>query len=175
MWRKIFFFCRVTGQIRCGSILFEVSALRRIRRKHARAHTHTHTHTHTQRTSDYFVAAATTYTKQTHTQIQETNIHALSGIRNLDPSNRVEADYTLHCTATVYPLLDAFAKMRKFIISFVMSVCPSAWSYSSFHWKDLHKPWYLFSFRKLVKKIRVPLKSDKNNDYRASARMYINH
>jgi len=51
-----FFFCRVISQIRCGSILFEVSVSRRIRRTHAR----------TQRTGDQLVAAATTYTKHTH-------------------------------------------------------------------------------------------------------------
>jgi len=53
---------------------------------------------------------------RTHAQIQETNIHALSGIRNLDPSNRVAADYTVYCTATVYPFLEALAKMRKWFL-----------------------------------------------------------
>jgi hypothetical protein len=33
------------------------------------------------------------------------------------------------------------------------------------HWTDFHEIWYLSNFRKSVEKIRVLLKSDKNNGY----------
>jgi hypothetical protein len=45
-------------------------------------------------TSDQPVAEASTYTGQQHIT-QETNIHALSGTRNRDPSNQVAADLHL--------------------------------------------------------------------------------
>ena len=61
-------------------------------------------------------------------------------------------------------LLDPIAKLRKAIISFVMSFCPSAWN-SSTSKSDFDKIWYLGSFRKSVEKIQVSLKSGKNNEY----------
>jgi hypothetical protein len=51
--------------------------------------------THTVRllwTSDQPVAEASTYTGQQYIETQETNIHALSGIRTRDPSNQAAAD-----------------------------------------------------------------------------------
>ena len=58
----------------------------------------THTHTHTQPvgllcTSDQPVAVIATYT--THTTDWETNIHALGGIRTLNPSKRASSDRRL--------------------------------------------------------------------------------
>jgi hypothetical protein len=53
--------------------------------------------THTVRllwTSDQPVAEASTYTRH-HDKKQETNIHALSGIRTRDPSNQAAADLRL--------------------------------------------------------------------------------
>ena len=64
----------------------------------ARTHAPTHSHTHNGRvisTSQQPLRTQHAHTHtHTHTHTQETNIHALSGIRNLDPSNRVDADYT---------------------------------------------------------------------------------
>ena len=65
-------------------------------------------------------------------------------------------------------ILGAFAKLRKATISFVMFVCPSVCqsirieqlgSYCT----GFHEIWYLSIFRKSVEKIRVSLKSAKNN------------
>ena len=42
----------------------------------------------------------------------------------------------------------AFAKLRKAIISFVMSVCPSVrMEQLGFHWTDFHEIWYLNFFK----------------------------
>jgi hypothetical protein len=41
------------------------------------------------------VAEASTYTRQHNIETQETNIHALSGIRTCDPSNQAAADLRL--------------------------------------------------------------------------------
>jgi hypothetical protein len=46
-------------------------------------------------TSDQPVAEASTYTVQHNIETQETNIHALSGIRTRDPSNQAAADLRL--------------------------------------------------------------------------------
>jgi hypothetical protein len=46
-------------------------------------------------TSGQPVAKASTYTRQHNIQTQETNIHALSGIRTHDPSNQAAADLRL--------------------------------------------------------------------------------
>jgi hypothetical protein len=66
-------------------------------------------------TSDQPVAEASTYTGQHNIETQETNIHALSGIRTRDPSNQAAADLRLRprgyrgrhiyiFTYTCYPL-----------------------------------------------------------------------
>jgi hypothetical protein len=46
-------------------------------------------------TSDLTIAEASTYTGQHNLETQETNIHALSGIRTRDSSNAVAADLRL--------------------------------------------------------------------------------
>jgi hypothetical protein len=46
-------------------------------------------------TSDQPVAEASSYTGQNNIETQETNIHALSGIRTRDPSNQAAADLRL--------------------------------------------------------------------------------
>jgi hypothetical protein len=46
-------------------------------------------------TSDQPVAEASTYTGQHNIETQETNIHALSGIRTRDPSNQAAAGVRL--------------------------------------------------------------------------------
>jgi hypothetical protein len=46
-----------------------------------------------------------------------------------------------------FSFLDAFTKLRKATISFVMSVRPSAWNNSA-PWTDFHEIWYLRPFRK---------------------------
>jgi hypothetical protein len=46
-------------------------------------------------TSDQSVSETSTCTGQHNTETQETNIHALSGIRTCDPSNQAAADLRL--------------------------------------------------------------------------------
>jgi hypothetical protein len=46
-------------------------------------------------TGDQPVAMASVYTGQHNTETQQTNIHALSGIRIRDPSNQAAADLRL--------------------------------------------------------------------------------
>ena len=66
--------------------------------------------------------------------------------------------------------LDAFAKLRKTIISFVLSahlfvhlsVCMEQ---LSFHRIDFHEILYLIIFQKSVKKIQFSLQSKKDNGY----------
>ena len=66
-------------------------------------------------------------------------------------------------------ILSAFAKLRKATISFVMSVCPSICPSVCMelgsHSTDFHKILYFRIFRKYFEKLRVSLKSDKNNRY----------
>jgi len=63
---------------------------------------------------------------------------------------------TLNLCGQNVEFLDAFAKLRKATVSFVMSVCPSAWNNPAPTGRI---------FRKSVEKIQVSLKSDKNNGY----------
>jgi hypothetical protein len=68
---------------------------------HTNPHTHTHTHTHSvglYLTNDQLAPEATNFIA--HKQTQEKNIHALSGIRTCDRSNRASADVRLDRTAT---------------------------------------------------------------------------
>jgi hypothetical protein len=63
-------------------------------------------------------------------------------------------------------LLGEFAKWRKEVISFVMSVRLSVpMEKLGYHRTDFHKIWYLNIFRKTLQKNQVSLKSDKNNGY----------
>ena len=63
--------------------------------------------------------------------------------------------------------LGAFAKLRKAIISFVISVrssvCPHGTTRLPLDGFD--EIWYLLIFRKSVEKFQVSLKSDRNNGY----------
>jgi len=59
---------------------------------HTRTHAHTHTHTHHRtRLKEWSAHGRGRYLHKTR-QTQETNIHAFSGIRNRDPSNRASTD-----------------------------------------------------------------------------------
>jgi hypothetical protein len=65
---------------------------------------------------------------------------------------------------TIFILLKSFAKLRKATVSFVMSVCPSAWNNSApldgFSWN------FIFACsRRDAEKIQVSLQSDKSNEY----------
>jgi len=62
-------------------------------------------------------------------------------------------------------ILGACVKSRKAFISFVMSVCPSAWNISSPTEKIFAKFGTCVFFLKTVYKIQDSLKSDKNNGY----------
>jgi hypothetical protein len=76
------------------------------------------------------------------------------------------------------PFLGAFAKWRKVIISFVMSVRLSVrpsirWKVLGSHWTVFSVIWYLWILLKSVKKIQVSLKSDKNAGYLTWRPIYI--
>jgi hypothetical protein len=68
-------------------------------------------------------------------------------------------------------VLDAFAKLQKANITFVLSIFRSSVCLSvhaeqlGSHWTDFHEILYLNISRKSVDKIQVSLKSDKNNGY----------
>jgi hypothetical protein len=71
-------------------------------------------------------------------------------------------------------LLEAFAKLRKATISFVMlvavSVCPSVrvsarMEQRNSHWTYFLEIWYSCIFREYVEEIQVSLKSDKHKEY----------
>ena len=63
-------------------------------------------------------------------------------------------------------ILGTFAKFRKAIISFIMSVCPSVrMEQLGSQWMDFHEVSYLSIFRKYVEKIQVSLKSDMDKGY----------
>jgi hypothetical protein len=77
-------------------------------------------------------------------------------------------DENFSCIHVVY--LGAIAKFRKPTVSFVISVRlyvhPSVrMEWLDSHWTDFHYIWYSGIFRKSVEKIRILLKSDKNNRY----------
>jgi hypothetical protein len=60
--------------------------------------------------------------------------------------------------------LGAFEKMRKAIINFVMSVCPSVQvEQLGSHWTDFHEIWYYFS--KICGENSSFIEYDKNNGY----------
>ena len=68
--------------------------------------------------------------------------------------------------------LGAFVKLLKEIISFVVSVCPSAWNNSAPTRRIVMKLNMSF-LRKSVHKLQVSLKSDKNNRYFTRRRFHI--
>jgi hypothetical protein len=62
--------------------------------------------------------------------------------------------------------LGSFVKLRKKIISFVTSVCPSvSMEQLDSHWTDFYEIYDVSIFRKSFTKIQVSLKPDKNNEY----------
>jgi hypothetical protein len=62
--------------------------------------------------------------------------------------------------------LEAFAKLRKVTISFIVCVCPSVdMEQLGCHRTDFHEILDLSNVRKSVEKIQVALKSEKNNGY----------
>jgi hypothetical protein len=63
------------------------------------------------------------------------------------------------------PFLGTFAKLRKVTISFVMSVCPSAWNNSVSIGRIFMKFGISAFLENLTKKIPLSLKSNKNNGY----------
>jgi hypothetical protein len=64
-----------------------------VSRSHTVRHTHTHTHTHTHGRTSLNERSARCRGRYLHKtqQTQDTNIHALSGIRTRDPSNQAAA------------------------------------------------------------------------------------
>ena len=74
----------------------------------------------------------------------------------------------------VHILIGRLVKLRKAIISFVMSVCLSVrMEQFGSHWADFHEILYLSILRKRGEKIQVSLKSDKNNCYFTWRPIYI--
>ena len=79
-----------------------------------------------------------------------------------DGSLKSRVDYKQCSTLARDAFLGAFTKLRKATISFVMSVRLSfRVEQLGSHWTEFHKIRYLGIIRKPVKKIQVPLKSDK--------------
>jgi hypothetical protein len=79
---------------------------------------------------------------------------------------------------SILQFLGAFAKLRKVIISFVISVRPSfglsAWSNSTTTWYIFTNFFYIWKFfRKSVKRIQVLLKSEKQRGYLIWRPIYI--
>jgi hypothetical protein len=76
-------------------------------------------------------------------------------------------------------VLGAFVKLRKAIVSFVVSVRlslfvrPSAWNNSASIGTYFHEIWYLSIFRKSVGKIQVSFKCDENNGYSTWRQIYF--
>jgi hypothetical protein len=79
--------------------------------------------------------------------------------------------------AAVKRFLGEFSKLRKALISFVMSVrlsvCPSAWNNSVPTGRIFIKFGVLSIFRKSVEKIQVLLKHDKNDGHSTWMLIYI--
>ena len=73
-----------------------------------------------------------------------------------------QSDMPTFLAAKQLKLLDTFAKLRKGTIGFVMSVRTEQLGSL---WTDFHEMRYLSILRKSVEKVRVSLKSDKNNGY----------
>ena len=68
---------------------------------------------------------------------------------------------SFHCCVCLRAsVLGAFAKLRKATISFVFRK-----EKKGSHWTDFHEILYLWTFSKIVEKIQVSLKSDKNKGY----------
>ena len=67
--------------------------------------------------------------------------------------------------------LDAFAKLQKSTIKFVMTFCPSVHpsvcthGKSGSHWRDFHEILHLNIFLKYVQKIQILLKSERHDRY----------
>jgi len=79
-------------------------------------------------------------------------------------TQRIETVHTILHSCTFIGLFGAFAKLRRETISFVISVCPSAWNNSA-HIELTFMEFDMSIFRKTVEKIQVSLKSEKNNGY----------
>jgi len=67
--------------------------------------------------------------------------------------------WRIFCKKDLSLLLDAFAKLRKSTVNFIMSVCLSdcmsvSMEHVSSHWTDFHEIWYLGVFRKPVRKFK---------------------
>ena len=74
--------------------------------------------------------------------------------------------YGLHTSGRVKKILGTFEKLRKATIGFALPACLSIrMEKFGFHWTDFHEIWYLRITRKFIEKIKVSLKSDKNNGY----------
>jgi len=75
--------------------------------------------------------------------------------------------YTRHVIGTQQcHFIDAFAKLRKATVTFVMAVCLSVrMEQHGCKWTDFHEILYfvIFFSKKSMKKIQVPLKSNNNN------------
>jgi hypothetical protein len=69
--------------------------------------------------------------------------------------------------------LSAFVKLQKATITFVTSVCPSAWNKSAPTGRIFIKFNIRVFFEKSMGKVQFPLISDKNNKYSTRRPMYI--
>jgi len=91
-------------------------------------------------------------------------LHSFLVIPNT-PARKKKYHFDIFATE-ITSFLDAFAKLRKATISFVMPVRLSVrMERLCFHWTDFNEIWYLSIFQKPVVKIQMSLKSDKNKGY----------
>jgi hypothetical protein len=115
--------------------------------------------------------------RQQSLRTEHTNTRSEHPCTQWDSKSRFPAIGQLQTTPyTAQPLVSVLRHVRKISRSYCrlrhVSLCVCMKRMVS-HWTDLHETWYLSSFIKSVKKIQVPLKSDKNNGYSASVRMYV--
>jgi hypothetical protein len=122
-------FCGATAHLGPRPLIFEVSGSNTIRLNAcARAHTHTHTRARTvglPRLPHQLVAKAATYTTYDK---RDTNVHALSGIRTRDPSNRAAADLRHRPHGHRNRLLPYYFHLIIYFLSFFLSLTYSTCS-----------------------------------------------
>jgi len=76
-------------------------------------------------------------------------------------------------TESIFWFLSAFAKLWKVIITFIVSVCPSAWNDLALTGWIFMKFYIWVFFESLSRKFQVSLKADKNNWYFIWRPIYI--
>ena len=85
-----------------------------------------------------------------------------------------EISFSWVVLAMYLTILGAFTNLRKATVSVVISALPPVrMEQLGCHWTDFHEIWYLSTIRKMVEKIQVSLKSEKNNGYFTWRQIYV--